>query len=280
VKPVRRNLPERAFAFREAAGLGRPLLQSFPVPKLDVMERGFRPAAFQEKKPMYSGHDNLQLMSFAVNYNRAIVGGILKEVNKGRIIDFGAGDGHFAEKMSEFHLNPVCIEPEHSYLEVLREKSFECYESLDKLVEKEFDFIYSLNVLEHIQDDTTALSGLRKKLRTGGKIYILVPAWQLLYGNMDQIVGHFRRYSKKELLAKVTGAGFRVEKIDYFDSLGFFAALLYKAGKGSGKPSMRSICFYDRYIFPLSHALDFLFSSMFGKNLVIVAQAIEMKNDG
>ena len=221
------------------------------------------------------GHDNLHSMRFAHNYNAIIVKGILKELNDGKIMDFGAGDGYFAEKIGKSSSStPICVEPDGIYLDMLEEKGLKAYKSLDDVVEEEFDFIYTLNVLEHIPDDKAALFNMRKKLHVGGKIYIFVPAFQVLYGNMDRMLNHVRRYSRKEALAKVIEAGFKIEKVSYFDSLGFLVAVIHKLLKGSGKLSIKSIRFYDSCIFPVSCALDLLFSGVFGKNLVIVARAL------
>ena len=79
-----------------------------------------------------------------------------------------------------------------------------------------FDTVVCLNVLEHIEDDTFALSQLNRALVSGGALAMLVPAHQVLYGEFDRAVGHFRRYSKAELRTKLEGAGFHVESLRFF----------------------------------------------------------------
>ena len=65
------------------------------------------------------------------------------------------------------------------------------------------DLIYTSNVLEHIDDDLAALKQLRATLSPGGRIAIYVPAMQVLYSDMDRSLGHYRRYGRQELLAKL-----------------------------------------------------------------------------
>ena len=86
-------------------------------------------------------------------------------------------------------------------------------------------------------------------------------------------MGHFRRYTKKELKLKLNRAGYRVDDIHYVDSLGFPASLLiriigYKSHGNLG--GLRSMRIYDRYMFPLSKMLDQIgFNKLFGKNIVV-----------
>ena len=62
----------------------------------------------------------------------------------------------------------------------------------------QYDFIYSSNVLEHIYDDVKSLKQLESKLTKNGTLVLYLPAFQILYSDLDRSVGHFRRYSKKE----------------------------------------------------------------------------------
>ena len=89
--------------------------------------------------------------------------------------------------------------------------------------DEKIDTIVCMNVLEHIQDDMRALGYLKDTLVPGGRLALLVPAHQAAYGSLDEALGHFRRYSKKELSEKIQAAGFTLEKI-------FFCAILMCQG--------------------------------------------------
>ncbi len=102
-----------------------------------------------------------------------------------------------------------------------------------------------------------------------------VPAFQILYSQMDRHVGHFRRYRRKPVVNLLQTVGFDVSKAWYVDSLGFLATLVYKlVGDRSGSVSATSVAFYDSMIFPLSRIIDFLTVGSFGKNLAVVATKI------
>ena len=82
-----------------------------------------------------------------------------------------------------------------------------------------FDTVVCLNVLEHIEDDLFALEQMNSLLVPGGKLALLVPAHQFLYGEFDRAVGHFRRYSKRALKEKLQRAGFHVRELKFFSML-------------------------------------------------------------
>jgi SAM-dependent methyltransferase len=79
-----------------------------------------------------------------------------------------------------------------------------------------FDSVVCLNVLEHIADDLFALRQIHDVLNPGGRLALLVPAHQFLYGEFDRAVGHFRRYEKRELTIKLEEIGFAVREIRFF----------------------------------------------------------------
>ena len=100
----------------------------------------------------------------------------------------------------------------------------------------------------------------------------------LLWTQLDENVGHYRRYEKKEIRMKCAKAGLRIEKIHFADSIGFFASLAMKIlghNSETGLGSKKSLKFYDQWIFPISKIIDaFGFKYLFGKNIVILASKI------
>jgi hypothetical protein len=89
---------------------------------------------------------------------------------------------------------------------------------------------------------------------------------------MDRAIGHHRRYTSRGLVARLRAAGFEVESSRYHDCLGYAAALAYKlVGNRRGRLERGQVLFYDRWVFPLSRALDRVFGGLFGKNVSAVA---------
>ena len=220
----------------------------------------------------YAGRDNLHAMRAAPRYNNAILCHILDNICGGRVLDFGAGDGLFAELIAWHGIAPVCVEPDLAMSALLKAKGFTAHASLDS-ISKRFEAIYSINVLEHIANDAETLFRLVNLAAPLGRLVLFVPAWPILYSSMDCKVGHVRRYRKSDLLAKLEGAGWAVQDVRYFDSLGFVSAFAYRFfGSSTGELSDRSLAFYDKYLFPISKFFDLLLSGFVGKNLLVTAQ--------
>lgn len=219
----------------------------------------------------YTGTVNLEVMAEAVRYNAYLLA-LVRNVAGGcrRIIDFGAGIGTFASALATQGIKVACIEPDRDQLAVIRKTGMEAHASIDDLPDGGADLVYSFNVLEHIQDDESALKSIRSKLRAGGRVLIYVPAFLMLYSDMDRKVGHVRRYTKGELTRKMVAAGFHVERAEYADSIGFAAALVYRwLDRSEGKVNPRALALYDRFAFPLSRLLDRAgLCRLLGKNVV------------
>ncbi|RRD56288.1 class I SAM-dependent methyltransferase [Comamonadaceae bacterium OH2545_COT-014] len=196
-----------------------------------------------------------------------------KSLGAKRILDFGAGTGYLASCFrAQTKIQPLLLEIDPSLRARCISQGFETYSTLAE-VPTELDFIYSSNVLEHIENDLEMLIKLKGKLRIGGKIALYLPAFNILWSNMDVRVGHYRRYNRKNLSRLLRGAGYNVELCHYADSLGFFVTLLYKSLPGrDGEASKESLHLYDNYIFPLSRKLDGVVRSFVGKNIFIVAR--------
>lgn len=220
----------------------------------------------------YSGRDNLEAMKQATRYNRFLVELIQKHATGDAVLDHGAGAGTFAMPVSDKGFNVLCMEPDLQLRAALQQSGLAVTASLDEIEANSIDFAYTLNVLEHIENDTAALAQLHRCLRVGGRLFAYVPAYPLLYSQMDTHVGHFRRYRRKTLVRQLQDTGFAVDSARYVDSLGFFATLVYKlVGDRSGRVSPGSVGFYDSVVFPLSRVIDLLVFGSFGKNLAVVA---------
>jgi len=110
------------------------------------------------------------------------------------------------------------------------------------------DSVVCLNVVEHIEDDMTALRNLRSPLRPGGRAIVLVPQDQRIFGTLDAALGHFRRYSQDELRGKMEQCGFRVERVLSFNRIsrpGWYVTgqILKRRTLGS-----RQLCLFDRMV--------------------------------
>ncbi len=221
----------------------------------------------------YTGTDNLEIMAEAVNYNQFLTELILEHAqDDDLILDFGAGIGTFAERVKQHNLTVHAVETDASQAEIIQQKKIRAYRDIDEVADETIDYIYSLNVLEHIEDDQAICQQLFNKLKPGGRILIYVPAMQVLFSSMDKKVCHYRRYSRQRLGEIAENAGFTIECINYADSAGFFATLAYKwFGNDQGDINLKALVTYDRLVFPISQLLDKFTSKLFGKNVYLLA---------
>lgn len=80
-----------------------------------------------------------------------------------------------------------------------------------------FDVVLVLDVLEHIEKDALAAAELARILKPGGQLIAMVPAFMILWGLTDVWAHHYRRYTKSQLVALLSGAGLTVRRAAYFN---------------------------------------------------------------
>jgi SAM-dependent methyltransferase len=80
-----------------------------------------------------------------------------------------------------------------------------------------FDLVLATDVIEHIQDDASALNEIARVLKPGGLALITVPAFNSLWGLQDRVGHHYRRYRRSPLRRAVEKAQLRPVRIFYFN---------------------------------------------------------------
>jgi Methyltransferase domain len=84
-----------------------------------------------------------------------------------------------------------------------------------------FDVVLALDVIEHVADDVGYLRTLRSHAAAGATLVVTVPAYQRLFTSHDVYLGHYRRYSRRQLEAALAAGGWSVGTLT-----GFFFCLL------------------------------------------------------
>lgn len=207
--------------------------------------------------------------------------GLFRDFASGRIIDHGSGTGGLANALLDAGAGQVtAVEPDAQLVEVLRRRFAEVplasvfAGTLDDYLEEhgagKVDAIVSSNVIEHIEDDVNCLRLMHELLRPGGAVGLYVPARPELYGSLDSAVGHFRRYTRKELVGKLERAGFRVQRATYCNLVGVLpwlltGRILKRDHIGSG-----SLKIFDKLVFPVCRRLEEWFPPRYGLNLVAI----------
>ena len=118
-----------------------------------------------------------------------------------RVGDCGCGAGLFLSLLIQGGIfqkkNLVGIDSAYGKEEVLSHSGVRVCPSLEK--EGKFDLFLLMDVLEHIQDDRGALRSVLEHCRSGGYLFVTVPAMEWLWSGHDVYLGHKRRYSVKSL---------------------------------------------------------------------------------
>jgi SAM-dependent methyltransferase len=88
-----------------------------------------------------------------------------------------------------------------------------------------FDVLYSLEE----QDERTAIAEMHRILKPGGALVVNVAAMEMLRGDHSVLSREVRRYSRDDLRARLTAAGFVVERITYTSATLFAPLALARA---------------------------------------------------
>lgn len=202
-----------------------------------------------------------------------------------RVLEVGSGTGTLTRWIaSKDRVAAVEVEPE--YARRLRERfaaspNVEVYqgsatdvELMGRAARGRIDSAMSFNVLEHIPDDEEVLRIVYDLLPPNGRFVCLVPAHPLLYGPFDRVLGHVRRYTRRELTAKLVGAGFRIVDIRHVNLPGSFlwflsGRVLRRAGVPGGSAALRA---YDRLLTPLTRTVEARVRPPFGQSLIAVGE--------
>jgi SAM-dependent methyltransferase len=161
----------------------------------------------------------------------------------------------------------VCVDIDPLYVDMISRRfghleNFQCCEmdlsnaaQYTSLINDDLNTIICLNVLEHIDDDSTVLKNFCNLLSPGGHAILLVPQHPWLFTPIDESVGHFRRYTALELRKKMEDAGFEVVEQQNFNKLGVLGWLFNgKIMRRRHLSPHQMWCFNQ--VLPLAKALD------------------------
>jgi len=159
---------------------------------------------------------------------------VLKELKGHSVLDLGCGTGHLTKELLKRNYDVTAIDIEKEMVELAREfckkKDIKVMgvEDIKHLGKERFDNVFCLDVIEHVKDDINALKKINYVLKPGGRAIITVPSIKLLYGKRDKEIGHYRRYSEKELRSKLKKANLKIIKMRYWNFLGFFPYFIFE----------------------------------------------------
>ena len=247
-------------------------------------QSGFLDAEHGDAGPdQYNARRELELLSNTPRSTEIIIDELGPHLGR-RIVEVGAGLGQITGLLTSRGYAVTAIEPDPTLFSKSNEDPSigadvrycgtlgEYLDGHPSEVES-FDTALYINVLEHIEDDVHEVTSAARSLRPGGSLVIFVPALPALYGTMDEVSGHYRRYRKPELRAVIERAGLEITDIHHFDPVGVLPYWLAYAILRRKTLDAGSVKLYDTVIIPTSKMLSRLTRrKIVGKNLIVVGR--------
>ncbi len=198
-----------------------------------------------------------------------------------RVLEAGSGHGNLVRLMLDREL-VLATDIEPSAIDLVRRQFAEHPQVHARVLDiadpgtlalKDFalDTVVSLNVFEHIEHDERAMRHAFELLTPGGRLVLIVPAHQRLYGAMDASIGHWRRYDKRMMQGKMTRAGYRVEKLAYMNALGTLGWFVNGRLLGQTVPPSGQLRLFN-LVMPIVEAVESRIPPPFGLSLLAVGR--------
>jgi 2-polyprenyl-3-methyl-5-hydroxy-6-metoxy-1,4-benzoquinol methylase len=239
---------------------------------------------FAYKELDQEGMETLQTIAAADRFNQWMYETVARELKPGITLEVGSGIGNISRCFLE-NGHQLCLSDiRENYCGYL-EEHFSAYETLENIVKLDlvhpefeteyaeflghFDNLYALNVIEHIEDDVLALKNCQKLLKPGGRMVILVPAYQWLYNKFDENLFHFRRYTRRTMSEAFRKSGAEVVQSFHFNFIGILGwfvsgSLLKKDTIPGGQMKL-----YNKLV-PIFRLIDRVVFRLMGLSVVVV----------
>lgn len=225
---------------------------------------------------------DLETLAEAVNYGEWIYAAMRPCLGQ-RVLEVGCGSGNLTPLFLREGRSVLAIDPgpqmiaAHRKIVGTRPGLTVRQAVVQELVAEfagSFDSVVSSNVLEHLPDEAEqeAVRAMHALLKAGGAAVHWVPAGPWVYGSLDRVFGHCRRYSRARLRAAFEQAGFRVERCRYWNSVGLLGWWWYGRVLKRERLSRRATLLYDRCVVPVLRRVEGWLWLPAGQSLCIVAR--------
>lgn len=165
--------------------------------------RNNNPTTDKEKFPFPSRYIKNQLL------NRTFK--LFPELKSKYFLSIGCGAGEELQLLDKLGMEGEAVDISKDAVKIAKKRISENINIFEKdfnNLHKKYDLIIILDVLEHIEDDQSALLKINKLLNDSGYLLINVPKGSKLFGPSDEFYGHYRRYDKQQLEKLLSNTGF------------------------------------------------------------------------
>ncbi len=147
------------------------------------------------------------------------------------LLDWGCGTGGNFSMLAKFG-EVVGVDVSEQSLEVCRKRGFAGVHHIKDIdafePSRDFDVVTLLDVVEHVKDDGAFLKKFHRFLKPDGYILITVPAYQFIWSEHDEMLHHYRRYTRPQITARLEEAGYEIAKASYFISFLVLPIIIYR----------------------------------------------------
>lgn len=143
----------------------------------------------------------------------------LRDSAKVRILEVACGNGTVLTYLRQAGLHVLGVDLFRTALRRCRSRARVPVYQADALrlpFREAFGVVGLFDCLEHFDHPERILTEARRVLAPNGFVLVTVPALQALYGWVDRLSGHRRRYSRADLVALLESSGFKVFRVSYF----------------------------------------------------------------
>jgi SAM-dependent methyltransferase len=232
-----------------------------------------------------AGSHTLQVISKANRFNKWMYDVFRKQL-KGEVLEIGSGIGNISRLVLEDDLSLTLSDYNPEYFEWLK-KEFSFAKNIKEIIQinllhknfqteysrfkENYDSIFLVNVIEHLEDDAKALENCRFILKPGGNLVVLAPAYQWLFCNFDKKLGHFRRYTLDSLSEVIRKNDLTITKKQYFNFAGIAGWLLFGKMLNHKLISKGEMNTFNRFV-PLAKWIDKFIANKAGLSIILTAQ--------
>lgn len=206
-----------------------------------------------------------------------------------RVLEIGVGFGTYTVWIRELGSEVLATDVDEQRLReigerfagdpLLRTGRLDLTDEESVLAQRSFeaDSVICLNVLEHIEDDVSAMRWVRESVVPGAGLGLIVPAHPKLFGRMDVEAGHFRRYTRRSLRDVLCRAGWSVERIRYLNvagAAGWWYHNRWRKDAGLADDAVNAqMGTADRWLPRLARLTDPFFQQLAGLSVLAIGRA-------
>ncbi len=166
---------------------------------------------------------------------KKVLSRLLNSQTNYRLLDVGCGTGNILLMLQDFG-EAVGVDSSSVALEFCRTRNLSHLQLTlpDQPLpfqDETFDVACAFDLLEHIEDDLAFLKEMKRVTRKKGRILLIVPAHPQLWSDHDVALHHKRRYTRKQFQQIIENAGLEIQRMSYFNSILFPAAIGYRTLK-------------------------------------------------